>query len=273
MFAFRRWMLIGAFLFFTHINTSQASDIVPPPMGAGMKGGMGQADMVPAPVPFEEKSSWYIRGDVGYSINSDPEILEGNIYDLTNESYDESWTLGFGIGSYFTSNVRGDITVDWRVNTDVSSYNPAAASPFGPGPRNFDLESLVVLANVYYDFHNFVGGGLKDSPVRSHFTPYIGFGLGFVTHWTDDGIATGCGCTGIIQSGHSTDVAAAFMAGFAWTWRENLTLDAGYRFLYLGEVKTGQIIDASGGLANGGQDEIDHLHAHEFRVGLRYDIY
>ena len=70
------------------------------------------------------------------------------------------------------------------------------------------------------------------------------------------------------------------MAGFSARLHDRLHLDAGYRFLYLGGAHTGDIVitrrrHRNGGIATStaGADPIVHdLTAHEFRVGLRWDM-
>ena len=53
----------------------------------------------------------------------------------------------------------------------------------------------------------------------------------------------------------------------------NLYLDVGYRFLYLGETATGPVtlINTAGTLVSR-DPTVEEIHAHEFRVGLRYDL-
>jgi opacity protein-like surface antigen len=69
------------------------------------------------------------------------------------------------------------------------------------------------------------------------------------------------------------------MAGFSARLHDRLHLDAGYRFMYMGGAHTGDIKTSSTVIATGvttggtSADPIIHdLFAHEFRVGLRWDI-
>ena len=98
--------------------------------------------------------------------------------------------------------------------------------------------------------------------------------------------ATPAQASATIGSGGGTSVAAALMAGAAinLTGRgapagsgegyggdaaRNLYLDLGYRFLYIGDVHSGPLQNS---IDTGGLDATD-VHAHEFRVGLRYDFH
>ena len=97
-----------------------------------------------------------------------------------------------------------------------------------------------------------------------------------VHHKTTTGTVTdtinGLGVTGTIESGSSTHVAGALMTGVSFQLRERMNIDAGYRFLYLGETATGAVRDNTGGALIAADPTIEQIHAHEFRVGLRYDF-
>ncbi len=261
-------MLVGAAFLCVGATAASAADL------RGF-GGARHGAMMPAPM----SATWYVRGDFGYSGYDKPHMVESGIYDLVGTDIEGSWTIGGGIGRYFTQSIRGDITVDYNFEADVTAINANATAPFGGnGTRQFALESTVVLANLYYDFD-----------AGSRFSPYLGIGLGFVHHRTMTGTAAGCGCTaGEIESGSATDVAAALMAGFTLNFAtpqagsikdgpvavsraHRFHLDVGYRFLYMGKAETGIIRDLNGG-ANAGSTEIHELHAHQVRIGLRYDI-
>ena len=217
----------------------------------------------PAPMQIMQSSpmSWYVRADIGFASHDRPIMVEDGVYDLVSTSIDRTWTGGLGIGRYFTSNVRGDLTWDRRFETDVKGTNADGTSPF-PGERRFGLKSDVFLANLYYDFD-----------LRSHFTPYIGLGLGMVHHETTAGsVMNPCGCDAVIAGHSNWHVAGALMAGFSVQVRERFMIDAGYRFLYMGETKTGAITGTVPLTARAEDPTVEDIHAHEFRVGLRMNI-
>jgi opacity protein-like surface antigen len=267
-------MLVGAAFLCASATAACAADL----------GGLRHGGMMGAPMT----ATWYLRGDTGYTAFDSPHMVESGIYDLVDTDIAGSWTIGGGVGRYFTQNIRGDITVDYNFEADVSAINADPAAPFGGnGTRSFGLESTIVLANLYYDFD-----------AGSRFSPYLGVGLGFVHHRTKTGTAFGCGCTGEIEGASATDVAAALMAGFTVNFgyhqptlgsikdgmgslkdgpvmvsrAHRFHLDVGYRFLYLGKAETGIIRDLSGLGPNANPTEIHEIHAHQLRIGLRYDI-
>jgi opacity protein-like surface antigen len=223
-----------------------------------------------APMPAATSSSIYVRLDGGYRGYDQPDITEDGIYDLSDDDIGNAWSIGGGVGRYFTNTIRADITYDHHFEADVTARLLDGQAAL-PGTRSFGLQSDVVLLNAYYDFNR-----------SGRFSPYIGVGLGVVHHKTLEGtVLDDCGCTGLIEEGSGSHVAGAVMAGFTTKLRgdetggRNLFLDVGYRFLYLGEVATGEVITtgAGGGVSISDDPDVQDIHAHELRVGMRYDIH
>lgn len=249
-----RALLVGAALVAGSVASASAADLY----GGSIKDGY-------MPVPTQAPSSWYIRGDVGHARYDRPTMIESGRFDLTGAEIDDQWSVGLGLGYYFSRNVRADLTWDYRFETDARGSVAPPLVNF-PGERSFGLKSNVFLANLYYDID-----------LRSRFTPYVGIGIGFAQNKTTSGSVPdncACGFTNVVIEGASKwSVAGALMTGVSWNVRDRLHLDAGYRYLYLGEAHTG-IITGTGGLGGGtdGDPVVKDLWAHEFRVGLRYDI-
>lgn len=239
------------------------------------RGGSIKDGYVPAPMAMPSgPSSWYVRGDLGHARFDRPTIIEGDRFEFVNPNIDDQWTFGVGVGYYFSKSVRADITWDHRFETDVTG-----SVPFGPGPgplvnfpghQKFGYQSNVFLANLYYDFDT-----------RSRFTPYIGMGLGFAMNKTTNGTvvdpcAVPCYTDGRIAGDSHRHVAGALMSGFSYNVRDRLHFDAGYRFMYLGEARTGLItgtpVVPPAAPVTDPDPRVTDIFAHEFRVGLRWDI-
>lgn len=274
MTTIRGTLLLGAALVLGSVAGAEAADIN---YGGSIKDGGYAAPMV-APEP-----RFYFRVDGGYAFHDDPTMVEDGIYDLTDTAIDNTWTVGGGVGMYFSRNVRADITVDHRFEAEAQG-NLADHAATLEGVRRFGMSSTVALANVYYDFDT-----------RTRFTPYVGIGLGFVRHSLKAGtVEDPCGlCTGTIDANSSTHVAGALMAGFSVNLlgrREqyagstkdgmaiaapagrSLLLDVGYRFLYLGETETGAVRFTGTPDVVADDPTVESIHAHEIRVGLRYNV-
>jgi opacity protein-like surface antigen len=265
-------LLLGAALVFGGALSASAADLT-----RGLK---DAPTLAPMPAP---SAGWYLRVDGGYNWYQNPSIGLDQGFTAHDTKLDGAWSVGGGIGRYFGGGFRGDITVDhlFDADTNTSIYECNCHI----GDTKFNLSSTVVLANLYYDFNR---GG--------RFVPYIGAGIGFAHNEASSGtIQDDCGCTvGHFGSGSSNSFAAAAMAGVSWKLRGGepryigglkdepvevssghaLYLDFGYRFLYLGDVKTGDIAwapnDASP--AETVDPKVKDIMTHEIRVGLRYDL-
>ena len=71
----------------------------------------------------------------------------------------------------------------------------------------------------------------------------------------------------------------SLMLGFSVALRSNMHLDAGYRFLYMGKAETGAVRGTSTDLQNNlfadptyNDPTVTDIHAHQVRVGVRYDF-
>jgi opacity protein-like surface antigen len=190
----------------------------------------------------------------------------GYTQDLTDTKISRQWSLGGGIGAYFGHAARFDATYERRFKADVSGtflFDHGGANQASVRGTN-QLDSAVLLANFYYDFNR-----------GSRFNPYLGVGLGAVHHNVGAGtFSSSSGVTGTIDGNSSWHAAGALMAGLDLKLRDRLHLDAGYRFLYLGHTSTGATkVTINRVVMPIAQDPtIEQIHAHEFRVGLRYDI-
>lgn len=178
-----RSLLVSALLLVCGLADATAADLGPDP-------GHGYA----VPAAFVPTPTWYVRGDVGYAW-MDANDLVANSFAFSSVSVDNTWGLGAGIGIYFGGGVRGDLTYEWLASTDVHATGVAVA--------DFELDTQVLLANLYYDFH--AGAG---------FTPYIGTGIGLAFHSASSGTVTlTCGGTCNFDGESKWTPAAALMAG------------------------------------------------------------
>ena len=220
--------------------------------------------------------SWYARLDGAFAIHDDPVVVEEGRFDGFNTGYDSTWSIGTGIGRYFTHTIRGDLTYDYRFESDVSGA--ITNGGVGDGNRVFGLQSHLLLANLYYDFNR-----------SGRINPYLGVGLGTAYHMTENAsIPANCVCEATIRGNEDWHVAGAFMAGVSFNLAHNhmsstkdgqvltprgrkFKFDIGYRYLYLGEVQTGVVTSPT--VPNIASDiSVEDLHAHEIRFGLRYDL-
>jgi opacity protein-like surface antigen len=198
-----------------------------------------------APFPVDEYSTgWYLRGDVGYRINSvgvahvlfPPNPINNRIGDSAN----------FGGGLGFKSGwFRADFTADYG----GSRYFGDTAVR---GDYSLRVDAITGLVNGYIDLGTWY-----------RITPYIGAGFGasyihgleFMSQSRPNNLQT--------PPGGNWNFAWAAMAGFSYPLTTNLLLDVGYRFLALGEIESD--IDSRQNMIT-----IRDFTSHELRAGLRF---
>jgi opacity protein-like surface antigen len=229
--------------------------------GGSMKDGGGYE-----PPESTRPAMFYARGDFTASFNDLSELTQEPNYRFAAPSAGRSHAWGGGIGMYFSPSVRGDLTLETE---SVSSIHSTANNSLGSAEGQFGVKRMIGLANLYYDFDT-----------RTRFTPYLGVGLGVSRNTTTAGDGTAvcipCGSTATFTTdgASKTNVAGALMAGFSAKLLDRLTFDAGYRFLYTGDVRTSDMAVSynNGSTATAPKLNVSDLYAHQVRVGLRMDL-
>ncbi|MBL4756865.1 MAG: porin family protein [Rhizobiales bacterium] len=233
------FLLVAALVMLPTITTTEAAD---PPIYEP-----------PTYVPEEpccDGGKWYIRGDVGFGVHGTPDVMQGPALAF-REDWASTYSIGVGIGRRLGRHGRVDVTVDHRFESNITEIDT------GNFTGSVGLSSTVFLLNAYFDLTEYYG-----------FTPYIGAGIGVAYH--DLGkITKNGGPVSVIEGATSWSTAAALMAGVSYEINAGLMLDAGYRYLYLGRAVSGTLTDIG---VNTFVTEYNDLVAHEFRVGLRYEM-
>lgn len=203
--------------------------------------------MEAAPRVVEEfTTSWYLRGDIGYAMPSVGSVTATvTPPSPTNGSLDDVAVFGVGAGVQ-SGWLRADVTGDYLLKSNYSG------TMFSAGDTRLSVQGAFGLANIYADLGTWRG-----------FTPYIGAGLG-ASYLTTKSLASPT----LVSSQEVPDaskwgLAWALMAGASYRFSDRMFFDAGYRYLDLGGAQTA--VDS-----NGNQLMLDHITAHEFRVGIRY---
>ncbi|EJF91727.1 outer membrane protein [Bartonella tamiae] len=156
---------------------------------------------------------------------------------------------GIGLGYALNDLLRLDATIDYRRKNKLRGRDVN-----GIDVRRYsgDVSSLVLMTNVYVDLLTI-----------SKMTPYLGAGLGAVSHHvsgfsvkTHDSLKTS-------QSHTKWDFAWALHAGVGIALNEKLILDVGYSYNDLGQAKTGEFGDFD-------TITLNHLTSHDVKIGFRY---
>jgi opacity protein-like surface antigen len=225
---------------------------------AAMAADSSKAMLPPAPILEDESGieTWYLRGDVGAASHKRPEAdftaapFSGGFID---ERIGHSTVAGFGVGYRFGPSLRADLTLDHRFNARLKG---AAATPAGSLLDRGLFQSSALMVNGYLDIGTFMD-----------VTPYVGAGVGVSWNVLSDHTrasyepATGETSWNRIAGGSEYSFAWALMAGVGYQLSSAFTLDLGYRYVSLGDVKT---------RASGAGVDVASIGAHEMRIGVRY---
>ncbi len=260
-------------------------------------------DDAPEYTPVEVGSGWYLRGDIGASVNHPFEHSESGDFD-TGE-FDEDSTLltgGIGIGYHINDYLRTEVnfgilpssefsrefltTCSGLETVTITDPDDGVTSDTNPSTRPCEgsdessNKSYSLLANAYLDLGTYVG-----------FTPYIGGGAGVVysklrsadgdldcqdssTSSTAGGTTTDVSFNcydsdvyeGSVTSDGQYEFAYALGAGLAYKVSDNVSLDLNYQYLNVPSARYVDVEDGNVVFKEG----VDH---HQVRVGLRYDLW
>lgn len=208
----------------------------------------------PAPVLDEEAfEGWYLRGDVGYVHAKRPEAdfsaapFNGG---MSDERIGDAAVVGFGIGYQLSPMFRTDVTLDHRFG---ATFKGALVDTGVPMSDRAHIQSTTLMLNGYVDL------ALTES-----LTPYVGAGIGIASTTLGDYTrTTGAGVQERLAGGVDDSFAWALMAGIGYQFAPGITVDLGYRYVSLGDVKTR-------GYESGAGADIASIGAHEVRLGVRY---
>lgn len=241
------------------------------------------APMAPPPPPpvMDIGGGWYLRGDVGASYYVDPSYSQADVTALggrfINESLGGGGFAGAGVGYQFNDWFRADVTGEYRFASSASAIDQFNFnSVIGGIPTPFtnqnyykgNYSAFVGLLNGYVDLGTFYG-----------ITPFVGAGVGFANNrlsgFTDQGFnvnnSSGVSSVagGYVKDGSKTGLAWALHAGLGYDVTPGLKLELAYRYMNLGEGKTGQIICFCGGTPSGGL-KVKDLEAHDIKLAMRW---
>ncbi|CFX44247.1 putative heat resistant agglutinin 1 protein [Candidatus Filomicrobium marinum] len=239
-----------------------------PANAADLGGSLKDGYIAPMPVVHRPAGPCYLRADAGYSISQTPQVnwlvtddVTGEFItdDVTNVSMENTWLgeVGVGCGSG-SRGLRGEFTYSYRGKRDIDGepglWDPI---PLDEDPLHTNVESHTLMFNAFYDLGRYYG-----------FVPYVGAGIGVSFNKTGYAYFTeNPNLVNTIDGASKTSFAWAVMAGVGYQISDRMILDFGYRFIDLGQAKSGYLDNA--GYVNP-RVYIDDLYAHEIKVGLRY---
>lgn len=203
------------------------------------------------------RAGFYVRGDIGAALFATPTTkLPAPVGRFRSPSIDPAVTFGAGLGYDFGGWLRTDVTLDAVGSGGFSARSVCAGCAGGGFTRErADVSALAALLNAYVEF---------DGVVR----PYVGGGIGVSrVEATDWRTIRPDGRTGRRPDAEGWNFAWALAGGVGFDVADNVTLDAGYRYLALGSAETGRT--AIGGGGGRGRAELEDVAVHQVRLGVR----
>jgi opacity protein-like surface antigen len=226
------------------------------------------ASIKDGPVLVASPGHCYVRGDVGYSWSTTPDV-RWTVTDattgvfvtdaVTGVNIGNTWLIEGGIGcGSGARGIRGEFVLGYHGKRDIDGTpGPWFGAPPAADPLHTSVRTTTLMFNGYYDLARF-----------DRITPYVGAGVGFAYNKTGGVFFTGNpALVNVIEGESRWSLAWSLMAGLGIHISERTTLDLGYRYLDMGKAESG-VIDSLG-FANP-RVRIDELAAHEFKVGLRF---
>jgi opacity protein-like surface antigen len=234
-------VLTAAGLLAAQVTTTMAADMP------------GSYSRDPLPIPermrpqsFDANLGWYLRGDLGYHWGIIDGAQSSSGLNPTDSKLDKGMDggIGFGIKRDW---MRTDVTVDYF---SPLKYQGTIAAP---GDVTAKMSAWSALFNGYLDLGTWY-----------RMIPYVGAGAGVARVKTSDyenavfpPVVGGA-------SNNQWNFAWAGMAGVGFVVSNNVVIDAGYRYINFGDVKTAT--DATGTMT------FKNIAAHEVRVGFRWSF-
>lgn len=237
------------------------------------------ADLLPPPPPpaapsVDVGSGWYLRGDYTHASYADPkdatpaDPTDPGLPPMVGLRLSDAHGYGGGIGYRFTPWLRVDATIDQREPARFQGFSSRSNFATGGNLETGKASVLTGLVNVYADLGTWWG-----------LTPYVGAGIGMADVQSAHAFTqTACylpACDGGPGTGPRNRVgrpahgvaslAYALTAGASYDLGQGLSLDAAYRYVELGKLKTGADSFGDG-------TRLKDLAVNEFRIGLRYDL-
>ncbi|MEX0589785.1 MAG: outer membrane beta-barrel protein [Xanthobacteraceae bacterium] len=189
------------------------------------------------PPPIEEYGGWYLRGDIGMS-NQRLKGLEHPLFETATDfvwldkgGFDSAPFFGLGIGYEHNNWFRWDITGEYRGKADFHALDQFDnGGTINTNDYTGSKSEWLFLFNAYLDL-----GTWKS------ITPFVGAGIGAtrntISHFKDTNVIGGAG--GFADTGSKWDLAWALYAGLSYEVTPSFTVEFAYRYLNLGDAKTG----------------------------------
>lgn len=163
----------------------------------------------------------YLSGHLGFAAPDDSET-EFDSGPKADFELDEDFALTAALGKRFNKNYRFEIELSNQKN-DIDRANIPGT---GEVDINGDVESLALMANIYYDFIN-----------KTSFTPFLSAGVGYAKIDLSDITLPGTGI--YLENDDDYVLAYQFGGGLGYDINKHITLDLKYRYFSTADPEFG----------------------------------
>ena len=221
---------------------------------------------------FAEDENFYTAFKSGASygqntglVNYDNNVGEGGAATLENSDLSSSLTSGISVGMYFTNNLRGDFSLEYKNNQKLSTTD----SPIPAFDYTGDFSSVSSFLTGFYDFN---AVDILDKSI----TPFVLGGIGYTINESGKIKILEIGAaeseTDFMDSDFEENIAWKVGAGASVNVTQNLIFDMQYEFVDLGSAQSGDFFRSSVGIFPMEIPFKFDYRTHDFNVGLRYSF-
>lgn len=222
---------------------------------------------VPVPV-VQEFNGWYLRGDIGMT-NQKTKGLDNPLFGtaanftwLDQGSFTSGISYGLGAGYQLNDWFRVDFTGEWRGGSKFHALDQFRNGVnINTNDYTFTKSEWLFLANAYIDLGTWWC-----------ITPFIGAGVGFtnlkIGNYRDVNVIAGGG--GWAKDNTETNFAWALHAGASYAVTKSFAVELSYRYLNLGDGKSGDTINFDGTNFVDNPTTVKDIISHDVRLGVRW---
>jgi opacity protein-like surface antigen len=257
----RLWILSFIALFIAATGAAQAADYLPPPP--------------PAPCC----NGWYLRGDIGFSNQRVDSLFNANYAGFTSvnnidKSFDAAPFFGLGVGYTVNDWFRVDVTGEYRGKANFHGLDVGAIPGGGFADDRYTASK--------YE-RTFLVNGYVDLGTWYKVTPFIGAGVGvsrntinnfgdFSTCVNSLSCAANGGSDAYAGAASKWQFAWALYAGLGYQLSRDVTVELAYRYLDLGDARSGDVVAFDGTNNFYNPQEFRGLTSHDLKLGLRMNL-
>jgi opacity protein-like surface antigen len=246
--------------------------------------GAYSADLPLAAPVVAEFSGWYLRGDIGFSNQSVRSLFNANYAGFTSvtnidKGFDAAPFFGLGVGYTVNTWLRFDVTGEYRGAANFHGLDVGALPVcLGAAPCFADDRYTASKSEWTFLFNGYVDLGTWWS-----ITPFIGAGVGAsrntISNFGDLAIcldSSNCAAAGGSDAFAGTaskwNFAWALHAGIAYQIWRNATIELAYRYIDLGNAKSGDVARFDGTNQFNNPMEFHHLTSQDVKLGVRFNL-